>query len=80
MVELGKLDQKIVSVDCDLKAYNDVQDRRIESNESKINEVRSVVQLTKDKLDRTTKKLVELEHNFNSLNFDAFVKKDDLEK
>jgi len=38
------------------------------------------VQLTKDKLDRTTKKLVELENNFNSLNFDAFVKKEDLEK
>lgn len=79
VVEISALDKKIVSVDCDLKAYNEVQDRRIDSYDHKINEVRSVIQLTKDKLDRTTKRLVELENSFNSFNFDTFLKKKDLE-
>lgn len=31
VIQLNKLDKKIVSVDCDLKAYNEIQDKKIEN-------------------------------------------------
>jgi len=77
---LFKLDKKIVSVDSEYKAYNEIQDKRVENCGLKIKEIASIQSLTREKLDKTIKRLVSLETSFNSLNFDLFLKKEDLNK
>lgn len=78
--QIEKLDKKIVSVDCDLKAQNEIQDKKIDNMGYKITEIFSIQETQKNKIDKFTKRLIELESQFNSLNFDTFLTKDDLEK
>eukprot|EP00801_Mesodinium_rubrum_P001773 Mrub_01773.p1 GENE.Mrub_01773~~Mrub_01773.p1 ORF type:complete len:630 (-),score=134.44 Mrub_01773:94-1914(-) len=79
IVQMEKLDKKIVSVDCDLKAYNEIQDKKIDNLGYKINECFSIQEATRTKLEKFTKRLIDLETQFNSLNFDTFLTKQDLE-
>ena len=46
----------------------------------KITEIFSIQETQKNMINKFTKRLIELESQFNSLNFDTFLTKNDLEK